>query len=297
MMPRRLAAWTPQWTLALLLLGGCGKPLPPENADEDFAVLHKTVEAIRERYIGEEAADMERVVVAGIEGMLQSIDPHAALLPAGDTNRNDSGDTAETHLIESEVVEDPPLLAIRVTAFEPALTRQARELESKIREEQPAGILLDLRGCHGHDYKAAAVVADWFLSTDTVIGALIEKQDAPPNVISCKRPELWQGRPVLVMLDGQTEGAGSWLAFALRFHGRARLFGETPRNAGLIQTTVSLSPAWNVRLSTGRAHGPDGQSIEPEGLTPDVAASDPEDEKENIDWMYQQALLVLKEML
>jgi C-terminal processing protease CtpA/Prc len=282
--------------LALGAVAGCGKKTSDMPAD--LITLQQALQLIHERYVDEEIADVDRLVASSLEGMLQAIDPHAGLVPRnGVVKEPASGTLAGVPWLETHAQGDPLLLTVRVFAFEAALARQIREQESAMRLMTPAGILLDLRGSHGQDYAAAASLAEWFLPANTVLGSLLERQRATPTVLICRRPPLWAEVPLLVLIDRETSGAGEWLAAALRFHERARLAGEPTPGRAIIQSTVPLTADWSLRLSTGRALGPDGRPIDAASLTPEYAMNLADGELENIDWFYVQGLTLLKEQL
>lgn len=285
--------------LGLAFLAGttsCSREPEQRKPGKELDLITSAIHTVHQRYIDEQAVPVDLLISNSLLGMIEAIDPNATLVNLRLSAEQPNPPSADVPLIEITQLENPAILILRIFAFEPGLTRQLRDREPALRRIQPDAILLDVRGSYGQNYMAAAALAEWFLPLDSVIGALVEKQGEPPTPVASKRPPLWEGVPVVMLIDGKTTGPAEWAASALRFFDRVRLVGEPSAGQAMLMTTFPLSPEWGLRLSTGRALNPDGRSITGHPLTPDITAV-PVPETENFDWIYQQGLTTLKGML
>src|SRR4029077_6668218 len=72
--------------VALLLFGAVGRSASPDAPYTNLGVYSEVLSRIKADYV--EEPDMKAVTVGAINGMLESLDPHASYLTADQSNKN-----------------------------------------------------------------------------------------------------------------------------------------------------------------------------------------------------------------
>jgi C-terminal processing protease CtpA/Prc len=299
MMTRITTRWISLGAVALAVIA-CGKrdaDLPPDNQERDaeLRLFQEGIQKVQDRYVDADRVQLEMILSNSIKGMVSSVDPFATILFTGESD--EPFVPRDVPLVELNDLDHLSIASLKIHGFYPLMKKQLRNLESRARSQQAAGVLIDARGAGGMDYSAAVDMAAWLLPRGTMVGSVVEKQGSETRDLTTRRPPLWTDNPVVVLIDRETSGPSEWLAGALQFHKRAQLVGESTRGIGIIQTPVTISDHWTVMLTTGRVLYPDQRDQTGLPLTPDVAAEPPPGNKENVDWLFQRGLDVLRDVL
>jgi len=284
--------------LIVLMACSCGGKKPAAGSEEEsrqreLELFQDVIRTVQDRYVDVDRTQLDRLISNSLKGMVTSVDPYAEVLPAGQPDELII--PPDANMVELGMTDQEGISILRIYGFNELLKKQLRRLESDMKGAHPSGILLDCRGAFGDDYSAAASVAEWLLPRDSEFGSLIEKQGDEITVLTTKQHPIWSTNTLIVLTDRQLSGPGELLAVALRHYGRCLLVGEPSRGVAVIQTVVQLADDWSVRLSTGRAMGPDGQNITGNPLTPDIPAQPETGNTENIDWVRLRGIEVLRE--
>lgn len=146
----------------------------------------------------------------------------------------------------------------------------ARDLQAHLLgPDKPKAVILDLRGNPGGLFNEAVAAADLFLSEGTIVSAagrghvIIESRQAQPEKTLIKAP-------LAVLIDQKSASAAEILAGALQDHKRAKVFGEVSYGKGSVQNIIDLSDGSGLKMTVARYLTPKGQSIEGQGIRPDV---------------------------
>jgi carboxyl-terminal processing protease len=92
---------------------------------------------------------------------------------------------------------------------------------------------------------------------------IIESRQAQPEKTLIKAP-------LAVLIDQKSASAAEILAGALQDHKRAKVFGEVSYGKGSVQNIIDLSDGSGLKMTVARYLTPKGQSIEGQGIRPDV---------------------------
>jgi len=178
--------------------------------------------------------------------------------------------------IRAELLEDD-YGYVRISHFSEStardLRRAVRNLEHRSRSGALQGLVLDLRNNPGGVLEAGIEVADTFLDEGIIVSASGRARDA--NFRHTARPgDILNGTRMVVMVNSGSASAAEIVAGALRDNGRATLVGHTTFGKGSVQTVMPLANGRAIKLTTSRYFTPLGDSIQGEGITPDITLSD-----------------------
>lgn len=135
---------------------------------------------------------------------------------------------------------------------------------------QAEGIIIDLRGNGGGYLPMAGEIASFFLPKGDVVTET-KYLSYPTETFLSKGYPYFQGKPIVVLVDGSTASASEIVAAALRERGKATLVGDVTFGKGSIQTLNELPDGSLLKYTVGRRYTPDGNHIEDHvGLIPDI---------------------------
>lgn len=163
---------------------------------------------------------------------------------------------------------------VRLTDFKADTPANLKRAISHLRDQDVAGLILDLRFNHGGLLQSGVSVADRFLSK----GVIVTVKGAHQQAKSQKAHYFgtYEGFEVVILVNGFTASAAEILAGALKDNGRAELVGTKTFGKGTVQTVYELNHGRAAfKLTTARYYMPSGVSIHREpyttegGLEPD----------------------------
>lgn len=131
--------------------------------------------------------------------------------------------------------------------------------------EQPAKLIVDLRGVSGGEPEAAYALAGLF--AQGALGDLKEKEKAIRSFHNDAEP-VYRGE-IAVLVDGYTAGAAEILAAALRQSAGAKLVGLPSFGWAGERSRLDLSNGARLLVTTAYFSAADGKPLQ-ESLTPDV---------------------------
>jgi carboxyl-terminal processing protease len=133
-------------------------------------------------------------------------------------------------------------------------------------------VVLDLRGNRGGVLAQAVGVASLFLA-DGVIARTDGRHPDAARTWGSVGPDLAQGVPVVVLIDGRTASSAEILAAALADRARAVAVGSVTTGKGLIQAVIALPNGGELLLSWSRVLAPLGWPIQGLGVLPAICTS------------------------
>ena len=175
-------------------------------------------------------------------------------------------DTITIPSVRGEIVAGD-LAYIRLTQFGQNSDEELEELLATLTEQNPAGVILDLRRNPGGSLDTAVNIADQFLPEGIV---LYERFGTGRETEFESTDEgLADHLPLAVLLDEGSASASEVLAGAIQDRERGVLIGQTTFGKGTVQSWQGLSNGGGVRITTARWLTPDDNWIHEEGLAPD----------------------------
>ena len=167
---------------------------------------------------------------------------------------------------------------IRIARFQRDTAKNfAAAIESLQGEGTIEGLVLDLRNNPGGVLGAAVDVADALLDE----GLIVYTEGRSPSSrrkFQVQAGDLLQGAPVAVLINRGTASAAEIVAGALHDHERAVLIGAQTYGKGSVQAVLPLRGNRALKLTTAHYFTPDGNSIEGQGVIPDLQEDPGDDE-------------------
>jgi carboxyl-terminal processing protease len=192
-------------------------------------------------------------------------------------------------VLESEMLEDGIAYVHLLEFSSDASIRMADAIEELL-DQNPKGLILDLRGNPGGWLNEAILTTGLFLPTGEEV--LIERlKDGSERNFETTDAPVAQGIPMVVLVDGGSASASEIVAGALQDHSRAVLIGEKTFGKGSVQLPHELSNGAELRVTIARWFTPNDRAIHGEGLEPDIVVIlTPEDMDAELDPQLDRAI-------
>jgi carboxyl-terminal processing protease len=175
--------------------------------------------------------------------------------------------------VRSEMLEDG-VAYVRINRFGERTNSELEAALTNLLDQDPIGLIVDVRRNPGGGLDAALDVADQFLPGGTI---LIERfGDGRERIFEATSNGLAIDIPLVVLIDEGSASASEVLAGAIRDQGRGILIGETTFGKGTVQSWQPLSNGGGVRITIARWLTPNDTWIDQTGLEPDITVSLPE---------------------
>jgi C-terminal processing protease CtpA/Prc len=131
-------------------------------------------------------------------------------------------------------------------------------------------LVVDLRASQAtNDFAMAAEFAKRFCPKGKPLFTLRKPAARQDRVFSSDRDPTFQGL-VMVLADGDTGGAPEALAAALRFYDKALVIGQPTAGRAVEYSDLSLPGGKILRVAVAEMVSPDGRSLFPDGVKPDL---------------------------
>lgn len=171
-------------------------------------------------------------------------------------------------VVEYEMRPDG-LAYVSLTEFSSDASAKLEAALEELLEQDPEGLILDLRGNPGGWLNEAVLTTGLFLPQNSLV--LIERfKDQTERPYFSSNVPVSTDVPMVVLVDGGSASASEILAGALQDAGRAVLIGETTFGKGSVQWPHELSNGAELRVTVARWFTPDDRAIHGEGLEPDI---------------------------
>jgi len=173
--------------------------------------------------------------------------------------------------VRSEML-DSSFAYIRITHFSETTHRDLRKAIADVRASSAGelhGLILDLRNNPGGVLDAAVEVSDAFLDGGVIVTANGRGHDATFRH-EAREGDMLDGLLLVVMVNRGSASASEIVAGALQDNDRATIVGNVTFGKGSVQTVMPLSNGRAIKLTTSRYFTPSGDSIQGQGITPDI---------------------------
>lgn len=156
-------------------------------------------------------------------------------------------------------------------------------------QPQVAGVVLDLRNNPGGYLTGSVFIASEFLSSGVIVQQ--EQANGLKETYSVDRQGKLLSQLLVILINEGSASASEIVAGSLRDHQRAEIVGAKSFGKGTIQEAEDLPGGAGLHITTARWLLPSGESIDENGLKPDVEVKD--DSQTEIDEQLEKAIEVL----
>ena len=175
-------------------------------------------------------------------------------------------------------------LYVQVTGFDTDTGDAARTQLTKGLAAGATSIILDLRQ-NGGGYVTAAqsLVSEFVQPTATQKSVVIRRgrllaTNDPGSAQEVQSDPILSGgvaltEPMVVLIDGDSASAAEITTAALHDYKRATVIGAKSFGKGSVQVDFPLPDGADLHLTVERWYGPNGETIEGSGITPDVSVA------------------------
>ena len=178
-------------------------------------------------------------------------------------------DVIEVDSVHQEVLE-PGYGYLRIAQFQEGTADEvAVAVDRMLTGNDVKGLVLDLRNNPGGLLRSAVEVSDVFLS-DGLIAYTKGRLPASSLRFFASSPDVAEGVPLVVLVNGGTASASEIVAGALQDHRRAVIMGTPTFGKGSVQTVLPLTEDKAIKLTTSLYYTPGGRAIQARGITPDI---------------------------
>lgn len=208
--------------------------------------------SVRMKVLGEPGTDVVLTIVRGEEAPFDVTITRAVItIPS----------------VESRML-DGNIGYIKISIFGENTAQDFEEQLGVLMEQNPDGIILDLRDNTGGYLTAAISIASQFISSGPVViererGGTLTPYEASGDGIA-------YDVPVMVLVNNYTASASEIVSGALQDTGRGQLVGVTTYGKGTVQLWFSLSNSGTIRVTIAEWLTPNERTIHEVGLTPDI---------------------------
>jgi len=161
---------------------------------------------------------------------------------------------------------------IRLTSFTEKSNSGIKEALDAINAElgdNLQGIILDLRNNPGGLLDQAVAVSSTFLDRGEIVSTRT-RNDRNIQRYNAQKGDSIEGKSFIVLINGGSASASEIVAGALQDHQRAVIVGTQSFGKGSVQTVMPLGSNGAMSLTTAYYFTPSGNSIQGEGITPDI---------------------------
>ncbi len=158
-------------------------------------------------------------------------------------------------------------LYIKIGAFN---KQTVTELEEALAGYKDASaLILDVKGCPGGMAGEAIKVAELFLDGG-IVASTKGKAPQEETYYNAAESDVWQGKPIFILVDGATASAAEILTAALQEQGRAKVIGVLTKGKGTMQKLIGLNGGGVLAVTNGFFMTPSGNDLNNKGVVPDV---------------------------
>lgn len=158
---------------------------------------------------------------------------------------------------------------ITVTRFDNNTGTEIQKEAAKFKEKGINKVILDLRGNGGGYVSAAQDLLSLWLD-----GKLMLTQKSAhfgeEKMTTSSGKAILKGMKTVVLVNGSTASASEITAAALKDHGKATIVGTKTYGKGVVQKMYNLGGGGILKVTTAEWLTPNGNSINNDGVTPDV---------------------------
>jgi carboxyl-terminal processing protease len=134
------------------------------------------------------------------------------------------------------------------------------------------GYVIDLRNNPGGLFDQSVRVSSDFLNSGEIVSTRGRYPEQTQRVDAKSGGDITGRKPLVVLINAGSASAAEIVAGALQDHKRASIVGMVSFGKGSVQTIIPMRDG-ALRLTTARYYTPSGRSIQAQGIIPDIAVA------------------------
>jgi carboxyl-terminal processing protease len=135
-----------------------------------------------------------------------------------------------------------------------------------------SGLIIDLRDNPGGLLNQSVAVSNLFLTEGRVVSTHGRHPDSH-QYFEASGEDITNGKPIVVLVDGNSASAAEIVAAALQDNRRAVVVGCNTYGKGTVQTVLPLPNQGEITLTWVRFHAPSGYTLHHLGVLPSICTS------------------------
>jgi len=235
----------------------------PETTDISQAGIQTAFRILQKEYIRSGDLTFDELNRAALAGLLQRLDFGAELIPRKLESVPNALKGVRAELLNTQTAYLRPL----------AMTNQEiAEIEQHLRkfsDAKAAHLILDLRTpAPPGDFDDAADLLSLFAPKGELLFKMKQMGQSTTEAEMNSREPVWT-RPMLVLVDDETNNLGETIAAVLRLRKQALLIGSATRGGAVGYEIVPVDAEWSLRFARAEVLLTDDSSVFKKGLKPD----------------------------
>lgn len=183
---------------------------------------------------------------------------------------------------------------IAINQFGDTTIAEFNNAVNAILNEQPKGVILDLRFNGGGYLDGAVAISSVFLENAKLV-TMKKRNPEDDQLINTTGQAKLLNTPLVVLINKGSASASEIVAGAIQDHKRGAIVGEKSFGKGTVQEVRNLSDGASLRVTVAKWFTPNDQNINETGITPDVIVERTiEDFETDKDPQLDKALEILK---
>jgi carboxyl-terminal processing protease len=147
------------------------------------------------------------------------------------------------------------------------MTNARREIGADLK-----GYILDLRDNPGGLLDQSVAVSDLFMNEGRIVSSHGRHPDSH-QYFEATPGDIAKGKPIIVLINGDSASAAEIVAAALQDSGRAVVVGSNSYGKGTVQTVLHLPNDGEMTLTWARFHAPSGYTLNHLGVLPSICTN------------------------
>ena len=240
------------------------------------ADLQAVITLLKTNFTNPDAITDTELNRATVEGLIMRLPRGVMLLPAKEAAPAEAPTVFYSEIIGGHIgyARIGSLNAANLQALDKSL--------SNFTTKNVNAIVVDLRASQATtDLALAAEFAKRFCPKGKTLFTLRKPAARQDRLFSSDRDPAFRGL-VMVLTDGDTVGAAEAIAAALRFYNKALIIGQTTAGRAAEYSDLLLPSGKVLRVAAAEMVSPDGRSLFPEGMKPDLPVEMPMADKRQI---------------
>lgn len=170
--------------------------------------------------------------------------------------------TVYTEMLE----EEPDFAYVQITGFSQKTYNEFRDEVNKVLEQDPKGMIIDLRGNPGGELEAVVNVTGNFIPEGPVIHQ-VDRQGRIKSIVTSGND---LNLPIVILTNGGTASAAEAMTGALQDNGVAYVIGTKTFGKGIVQTIYPLTNGGGLEITTHKYLTAGKRDIHQLGIEPDL---------------------------